>query len=158
MNLKLDQTDCLILQTLQANAKITNIQLAEHVGLSAASTLERVRKLENQGFIQSYHAKIDKAKLSLQAHLWLQVRLHSLTAANLAMFKEEITHLPDVVACYQIMGEADFLVQIVAKNILAYQDILINQLSSITAIKRIKTYVCLETIKESGLPIKPVLE
>src|SRR5690606_19535029 len=113
MNIKLDQTDLLLLQNLQANAKITNLQLAEHVGLSPASTLERVRKLENQGFIQSYHAKLDKAKLNLQAHLWLQIRLHSLTSANIMSFKEAINNLPQVVSCYQVMGDTDFLVQIV---------------------------------------------
>jgi Lrp/AsnC family leucine-responsive transcriptional regulator len=156
MNPKLDQTDCLILQTLQANAKMTNIQLAEQVGLSAASTLERVRKLENQGFIQSYHAKIDKSKLSLQAHLWLQVRLYSLTPANISLFKEAIAKLPAVVACYQVMGDADFLLQIVAKDMAACQEMLTHQLSSITAIKRIKTYMCLDTIKESGISINPI--
>jgi Lrp/AsnC family leucine-responsive transcriptional regulator len=158
MNLKLDQIDCLILQNLQANAKITNIQLAEHIGLSTASTLERVRKLENQGFIQSYHAKINQSKLSLKVQLWLQVRLHSLIPANIALFKDAITKLPAVVACYQVMGDADFLLQIVAKDMAACQAILTHQLSSITAIKHIKTYMCLETIKESGIPIELILE
>jgi Lrp/AsnC family leucine-responsive transcriptional regulator len=156
MHIKLDQTDLLLLQTLQANAKVTNLQLAEYAGLSPASTLERVRKLEKQGFIQSYHAKLDNFKLNLQLHLWLQIRLHSLTTADVKLFKEAIAHLPEVISCYQVIGNADFLLQVVASNMAAYQALLTQQLSNISGIREIETYMCLETMKETGLPINHI--
>jgi Lrp/AsnC family leucine-responsive transcriptional regulator len=150
MNGKLDQTDLLLLHALQGNAKLTNLQLSEYVGLSPASTLERVRKLENQGFIQSYHAKLNKHKLDLQGHFWLQIRLHSLTTENITMLKEALDNLPQVISCYQIMGDTDFLAQIVTTNLAAYRIFLSQELSKISVIKYIKTYLCLDTIKEGG--------
>lgn len=155
MNGKLDQTDLLILHALQANAKLTNVQLSEYVGLSPASTLERVKKLEIQGFIQSYHAKLNSQKLNLQAHLWLQIQLHSLTTENIVMLKNALDKLPQVVSCYQIMGDTDFLVQIVTTSIAEYRNLLTQALSNISAIKYIKTYVCLDTLKEGGIFIHP---
>jgi len=154
MTTKLDQIDYQILQTLQANAKVSNLQLAEQIGLSPASTLERVKKLENQGIITSYHAKLDPSKLSLTAHLWLQIRLHSLSATHIAMLEEAIEKLPAVIACYQVLGDADFLVQVITKDIAAYQDIVTHYLSPITAIKHMQTYVVCKPYKARGLPIE----
>lgn len=155
MSIKLDKTDCAILRTLQANAKITNAQLAEDIGLSPASTLERVKKLENQGVIKSYHARLDHHKLSLKASLWLQIRLRSLTPENIAGFIEAIGHLPEVVECYQVVGNADFFVKVIATDISTYQDILVHKLSSITTIKRIKSFLISATLKETEVPITP---
>ena len=157
MNSKLDQTDCQILQILQDHAKITNIQLAERIALSPASTLERVKKLENQGIIKSYHAKLDPTQLSLTTTLWLHVWLHSLTTTNIAIFQEAIKNIPAIIACHQVMGDADFLAQVITSDLAAYQNILINQLSPISAIKRIKTHMHVATLKESGMPITSVL-
>ena len=158
MSTKLDKTDCVILRTLQANAKITNVQLAEDIGLSPASTLERVKKLENQGVIKSYHARLDHHKLSLKASLWLQIRLRSLTSENIAGFKEAIAHLPEVVESYQVVGNADFFVKVIATDISTYQDILVHKLSSITTIKRIKSFLISATLKEAGVPVTPLFD
>lgn len=153
MPTKLDKTDYILLRILQDNAKITNAQLAEDIGLSPASTLERVKKLENQGFIRSYHARLDQHKLSLKTSLWLQIRLCSLTLENIVRFKEAVVHLPEVVECYQIVGNADFFVKVITTDVNAYQDILAHKLSSITTIKRIKPFLISATLKEAGVPV-----
>lgn len=149
----IDQLDYKILTILQADGKITNVHLAEKIGLSPASTLERVRKLELQGFIKSYHAHLDPHKLSLQVNIWLQVRLHNLTQANIKLFQQVIDKLPEVVRCYQVIGEADFLVNILTTDMAAYQDLLINKISNIAPIQSIRTMTVLSTLKESGLPV-----
>lgn len=149
----IDQLDYKILTILQADGKITNVQLAEKIGLSPASTLERVRKLEVQGFIKSYHAQLDPHKLSLQINIWLQVCLNNLTQENIKIFQQAIDKLPEVICCYQVIGDADFLLNILTTDMAAYQDLLINKLSNIAPIQSIRTMTVLSTHKESGIPI-----
>jgi DNA-binding Lrp family transcriptional regulator len=153
MTLPIDQLDYKILTILQANGNTTNVQLAEKIGLSPASTLARVKKLEIQGFIKSYHARLDPHKLSLQINIWLQICLNRLTKENIKIFQQAIDKLPEVVCCYQVMGDADFLLNIRTTDMIAYQDLLINKLSNIASIQSIRTMTVLCTHKESGIPI-----
>lgn len=148
-----DNIDLIILQKLQANAKITNAQLAQDISLSPASTLERVRKLENQAIIKSYYAKLDPQQLSLRATLWLQVRLYALTLEHVATFQQAIANLLEVVECYQVIGNADFFVKVITIDIAAFQTKTMPKLGAITAIKRIKPFLISATLKETGLPI-----
>lgn len=149
----IDQLDYKILSILQADAKITNVQLAEKIGLSPASTLERVRKLEVQGFIKDYQAQLDPHKLALQVNIWLQIRLHHLTKENIKIFQQAIRKLPEIICCYQVIGDADFLVNILTIDMAAYQNLLINKLSSIVPIQSIRTMIVLSTDKKIGIPL-----
>lgn len=149
----MDQLDYKILTILQADGKITNVQLAEKIGLSPASTLERVRKLEIQGLIKSYHAHLDPQKLSLHVNIWLRVYLNNLTQESIKLFQQAIDKLPEVVCCYQVIGDADFLLNVLTTDMTAYQELLMNKLSSINSIKSIRTMMVLSTYKESGIPL-----
>eukprot|EP01132_Coremiostelium_polycephalum_P000050 gene50-71_t len=151
---KIDRIDSNILQIIQNNAKITNLQLAETIGLSPASTLERVRRLETQGIIISYHAQLDRQKLGLGIHLTLQISLHSLAHENVAAFKQAIDALPEIVECHQVVGEADFFLHIITTNLMSYQALLSNHLSRLPGLKSIKTFTVLSTLKSKGLPIQ----
>jgi Lrp/AsnC family leucine-responsive transcriptional regulator len=153
MSPHIDQVDYKILTILQADGKITNVQLAEKIGLAPASTLERVRKLEMQGFIKSYYAQLDPHKLSLYVNIWLQVCLNNLTKEHIKIFQQAIDKLPEVVCCYQVIGDADFLLNVLTTDMAAYQDLLINKLSNISPIKSIRTMSVLATCKESGIPL-----
>ena len=152
--IQLDRTDRAILEQLQAQAKVTNAQLSQDVGLSPASTLERVRKLENRGIIQSYHAKLAPAKLALHTCLFVQITLKPLDGPNIADFQEVIAGIPEVVACYQGVGDADFLLKVVTTDMAAYQQLVVHQLSKVKAIQHMKPFVMTATIKETGIPIK----
>ena len=149
--LPLDQTDRAILNHLQTHAKLTNAQLAQYVGLSPASTLERVRKLESRGIIKNYQAQLDPKKLALHTCVLGQIKLQPLTAASVAAFQETIAHIPEVVACYQVVGDADFLIKVVATDIAAYQQLVMHRLSEVQGIQHIKTLVITATIKETGI-------
>lgn len=153
---KLDKIDYNILSNIQNNAKITNLQLSETIGLSPASTLERVKRLEMQGVIKSYHAQLDRYKLAVHFNLWLQICLHNLSQETIKNFKQAIDQLPEVIACYQVIGDVDFLLSILTTDMVAYQNILVNKLSEISSIKSIKTMTVLSTIKETGIPIIPL--
>jgi Lrp/AsnC family transcriptional regulator, leucine-responsive regulatory protein len=125
---QLDQIDRDILDHLQTHAKLTNAQLAQYIGLSPASTLERVRKLERQDLIKGYHAKLDPKKLSLHTCVMLQINLQPLTTESIAAFREAIKRIPEVVECHQVIGDADFLAKVVTTDIAAYQHLVIHRL------------------------------
>jgi Lrp/AsnC family transcriptional regulator, leucine-responsive regulatory protein len=150
---QLDQIDRGILDRLQAQAKLTNAQLAQHVDLSPASTLERVRKLERQGIIRSYHAKLDPTKLALYTCVIIQIKLQHLTAESVAAFRTAMVLIPEVVACYQVVGDADFLVKVITTDLAAYQYLVMNRLSAVQSIQYMKSFVITATVKEGGIPV-----
>lgn len=151
--LSVDRIDHAILAYLQEHAKHTNAQLAQHIGLSPASTLERVKKLERQGIIKSYRAIIDPHKLDLPTCVFLQIKLQSLTNVHVTAFQTGVARIPAVVACYQVVGDADFFIKVITKDIATYQHLVTYQLSTITSIQSIKAFVTTTTIKDTGVPI-----
>lgn len=150
---QLDQIDRDILDHLQTHAKLTNAQLAQYIGLSPASTLERVRKLERQDFIKGYHAKLDPKKLSLYTCVMLQINLQPLTTESIADFREAIKCIPEVVECHQVIGDADFLAKVITTDIAAYQHLVIHRLREMRSIQHIKSFVVTATVKEAGIPV-----
>lgn len=150
---QLDKIDRDILDHLQAHAKLTNAQLAQYVNLAPASTLERVRKLERQGIIKGYHAKLDPEKLALHTCVMLQIDLQPLTTENIAAFREAIERIPEVVECHQVIGHVDFLAKVITTDTAAYQRLVIHRISEIRNIRRIKSFVITATIKEAGMPV-----
>ena len=150
---QLDQIDRAILDYLQAQAKLTNAKLAQYVGLSPASTLERVRKLEQQGIIKSYHAQLNPEKLALYTCVIMQVKLQRLTTRSVAAFRATITHIPEIVACHHVVGDADFLVKAITTDIAAYQHLVMYRLSEIEEIQHIKSFFVTATVKETGISV-----
>src|SRR5690554_3798526 len=106
---KLDNIDLHILKILQENSKITNLELSKRIGLSPAPTLERVKKLETNDVISSYHAKVDPAALGLSIRTFVLIDLAWKQPNAHERFIEEINEIPEVVECYLITGEADIL-------------------------------------------------
>jgi len=147
--IKLDQIDKLILEKLQANAKITNSQLAIEIGLSPAPTLERVRKLENAGFIKSYHALMDTDKIGLGVSVYILVSLSSHKKSQIMSFVDKINSIPQVVECHHITGSGDFLLKVLAKDITSYQELILDKLVDIDEIGNMQSMVVLSTYKDS---------
>lgn len=154
---QLDRTDRDILNYLQKQAKLTNAQLAQNVGLSPASTLERVRKLERQGIIKSYHAQLDPKKLALETCVMMQITLRRLTTNSVKDFIESMERIPEVTACHQVVGDADFLVKVITTNIAAYQHLVMHRFGALQDIQCIKAFVITATLKEAGVPVKNIL-
>ena len=152
---KLDKTDLKILHILQENSKITNLDLSKKIGLSPAPTLERVKKLENTEIIQSYHAKVNQQAIGLNVKTFVQVSLAWQKDNALNNFMAKVQEIDEIVECYIITGEADFLMKIVCKDIPTYEQLLFKTLSQIEEIERLKTLMTLSTIKDSYvLPFK----
>ena len=147
--IKLDPIDKEILEKLQANAKITNSQLALEIGLSPAPTLERVRKLENAGLIKSYHAKVDTEKLGLGVGIFIQVSLSSHKKNQIRAFVDKINNIPEVIECHHITGAGDFLLKVITKDIASYQELILEKLVDIEEIGNMQSMVILSTFKDS---------
>jgi Lrp/AsnC family leucine-responsive transcriptional regulator len=151
MNQKLDNIDLKILKLLQQNSKITNLDLSKKIGLSPAPTLERVKKLENSGIIESYHAQIAPAAMGLSVKTFVLVSLAWQKPNALDNFISKVNQIDEIVECYIITGEADFLMKLVCKDIPTYEQLLFKTLSKIEEIERLKTLMTFSTVKESKI-------
>jgi DNA-binding Lrp family transcriptional regulator len=149
MKIKLDVTDRKILELLQANSNITNAQLALEIGLSPAPTLERVKKLENQGVIKSYHALVDMDSVGLGVSTFVTVSLKGHNKENINKFIKEIKDIPEVIECHHVTGQSDFILKMVATDIPNYQNIMLEKLSNIEVVDNMQTTIILSTFKNS---------
>lgn len=155
MSEKLDKIDLKILKILQKNSKITNLDLSKKIGLSPAPTLERVKKLEQNEVIQSYHAQVNPQSIGLNVKTFVLVSLAWQKERALEHFLEKINEIEEITECYIITGEADFLIKIICKDIPTYEQLLFKTLSQIEEIERLKTLMTLSTVKDSKvLPYK----
>jgi len=149
MKIKLDQTDRKILEILQTNSNITNAQLAIEIGLSPAPTLERVKKLENSGIIKSYHAVLDMASIGLGVSTFVTVSLKGHNKENIAKFMDAIKEIEEVVECHHVTGQADFILKIVAADIPAYQNLMLEKMTTIEVVDNMQSTIILSTFKDS---------
>ena len=148
MSDKLDKIDLKILQILQDNSKITNLDLSKKIGLSPAPTLERVKKLEQSGVIESYHAQVSPQAIGLNVKTFVLVSLAWQKENALNQFLDKIKEIEEINECYIITGEADFLIKIICKDIPTYEQLLFKTLSQIEEIERLKTLMTLSTVKD----------
>lgn len=148
---KLDKVDLKILKILQENSKITNLDLSKRVGLSPAPTLERVKKLENNDVVMAYQAKVNPTALGLNVQTFVLVDLAWQEEDALENFINKLHNIEEVVECYIITGEADFLLKIICKDIPTYEKILFKTLSQIDEIERLKTLMTLSNVKQNNI-------
>ena len=144
---KLDKIDAKILELLQTNSKITNLELSKKIGLSPAPTLERVKKLESIGVIESYHAKVSPQKVNLTISTFVLVNISWVKPKALESFIEKIQLIDEVTECYVITGDADVLLKVVCKDIQSYELLLFKKLSQIEEVERLKTLMNLSNVK-----------
>lgn len=147
--LKLDEIDKRILVILQKNAKITNAQLSQDIGLSPAPTLERVKKLEQSGLIKSYHAELDTEMLGLGVQMFVQVMLKGHNKQNIDMFMDAIRDIPEVIECHHVTGNSDLILKIISRDIGSYQKFMLENISEIEVVDNLQSMVILSTLKDS---------
>ncbi|MEM6361868.1 MAG: Lrp/AsnC family transcriptional regulator [Bacteroidota bacterium] len=145
----LDSTDRKILDILQSNAKITNAQLAQEIGLSPAPTLERVKKLENAGVIKSYHAKLDTEVVGLGVNTFVMVSLKGHNKENIEKFIQSIDRIEEIIECHHVTGSSDFILKIISEDISSYQKLMLERVSNIDVVDNMQSMVILSTFKDS---------
>lgn len=146
-----DKTDLQILKKLQQNGRITNLQLSSEIGLSPAPTLERVRRLENQGFIKNYHARIDEEKLGLGIKTFIQIQLDFHQGDTIQAFVEEVKGIDEITECHHVTGGCDFLLKVYVKDIKAYEKLIMEKITKIRMVKTFQTMMILSTSKDDAV-------
>lgn len=145
--IKIDTINKKILEILQQNATITNTELSNLVGLSPATTLERVRKLEKAGIINKYVAIIDYEKLDRNITAFVEIFIKDHSSTAIQEFTREIKKIPEVLECYYITGDKDFLLKVITTDIKSYRKFAMEKLAGIPNIGRINTMFVLSTEK-----------
>ncbi len=155
---KLDPIDRQILAELQADGRMTNVELASRVGISAPPCLRRVRALEEAGFIRGYHAVIDARELGFEVSVFAMVRLNSQAESDLAAFEDRCRAWPLVRECHMLNGEIDFILKCVAPDLSTFQRFLTGELLKAENVSNVKTSLVIRDAKdEPGVPFE-VLE
>jgi len=154
----LDKTEIKILKLLQDDARITNQVLAEKTGMSASPCWRKVRRLEEEEVIQGYRAVLNRKKIGLGVMVFVRVSIDSHSEAEARKFEEEVTALEEVVACYSIGGDADFLLQVVAQDLDSYADFAMSVIRRLPGIKEMQSMFVLKEIKPlASLPVKKLI-
>lgn len=143
----LDRTDRRILMVLQSDGRISNVDLAKKVALSPTPCLERVKRLEREGYITGYVALADPAKLNANTLAFIQVSLTSTSTEDLRDFAGRMRSLPEVESCHMVAGGFDYLIKIRCADMQDYQRFLGEQLAAIPLISTTHTYVVIEEVK-----------
>ena len=153
--MKLDKTDYLILHHIQNNARISNIDLAEAVGLSPSPCLRRVRALESAGVIRRYAGIVDPGAVGLPISIFVNVSLERQERSGLEEFEQRIRSYPEVMECYLMTGDYDYLLRVVARDLNSLQTFITDRLAPIPGVANMRSSVALKQVKyKTALPIR----
>ena len=152
---RLDDIDRMILAELQADGRMTNVELARRVGISAPPCLRRVRTLEEQGYIKGYHADVDARELGFEVQVFASVGLVSQAEADLSAFEARCRAWPLVRECHMLNGEVDFILKCVAPDLSTFQSFLTGELTAAENVASVKTSLVIRGAKdEPGVPFE----
>jgi Lrp/AsnC family transcriptional regulator, leucine-responsive regulatory protein len=150
----LDAIDWRILALLQRDATLSNVELAREVGLSPSPCLARVRALEESGYISQYVTLLDPLKVGLKVSVFIQVALEKQIESALEVFENAIRSRPEVMECYLMTGEADYLLRVVVPDLQALEHFILNFLSRVPGVGNIKSSFALKQVKyQTALPV-----
>jgi len=149
----LDETDLNILRELQADGRITNVELARRVGMSPPPCLRRVRALEERGAIQGYRALLDAGALGFEVVCFAMVNLASQAEGDLRAFTDRVRSWPPVRECWTLSGDIDFILRCVARDMGQFQAV-VAELTALPNVRNVRTAIALDLVKdEAGVPL-----
>jgi Lrp/AsnC family transcriptional regulator, leucine-responsive regulatory protein len=150
----MDAKDLKILEALQKNARMSNVDLARAAGLSPSPCLARVRSLEERGLIERYVAILDPKKLGLTVSVLVQVTLERQIESALGVFEKAVRERPEVMECYLMTGDADYLLRVVVPDVPAFERFILDFLSRVPGVGNIKSSFALKQVKyQTALPL-----
>ncbi len=156
-NFKLDPIDRKILAELQADGRMTNVELSRRVGISAPPCLRRVRTLEENGFIRGYHAEVNARELGFEVQVFAMVSLTSQAESALSAFEGRARAWPLVRECHMLNGEIDFILKCVAPDLSTFQSFLTEELTAADNVASVKTSLVIRNAKdEPGVPFEVI--
>ena len=153
--MQLDRFDHLILDVLQKDGRVSNVQLAQAVNLSESACLRRVRALEDDGFIDRYAALLNQTKAGLSGNVFVHIGLHREEQSELAAFEAAVRDIPEVMECYLMTGEFDYLLRVVVTDMADFERIHKDELTRLPGVARVNSSVAIRTVlKKTELPLR----
>ncbi len=153
----IDRYDLKLLTTLQRNGHATNAELGETAGLSASQASRRVQRLQEAGVITGYTALLDPAALGLGVTAYAQILLERRDKSRPQDFEKQVAALPEVLECFAVTGEADYVLRIVAQDLAAFSDVMMKKLLTLPGVAQVKTSIALSRVKETHeLPLSHI--
>jgi Lrp/AsnC family transcriptional regulator, leucine-responsive regulatory protein len=153
-NSELDAIDRRIITALQADGRLTNVELAERVGLSPSPCLRRVKRLEHDGYIEAYRAVLRRSRVGLGLTVFVGVKIEGHANDRAEAFQQAIVAMPEIVACHLVAGEVDYLLEVVVPDLERYQGFLVGKLLTLAIIREVRSNIAIETLKATGpLPL-----
>ncbi len=151
---ELDVFDRRIIAALQADGRLTNVDLSERIGLSPSPCLRRVKRLEWEGYIGGYRAVLHRERIGLGITVFLGVKIEAHADDRAIEFEEAVAAMPEVVACHMISGEVDYLLEVVVPDLERYQRFLVGKLLGLSIVKEVRSNIAIQTLKAaSPLPL-----
>ena len=151
---RLDQIDMLILEHLQQNARISNVDLARAVHLTPSPCFNRVRALEQSGVIRQHVTLLDSKRLGLRLNVFIQVSLEKQREESLARFQDTIAQRPEVMECYLMTGDSDYLLRVLVRDIDDLERFILNSLTKIPGISNIRSSIALKQVRyKTAVPL-----
>lgn len=151
-NSRLDAIDCRIIAELQADGRLSNVELAGKVGLSPSPCLRRLKRLEREGYIEGYRAALRRDRVGLGFSVFVGVKIDGHANGPALAFEEAVVRLPEVVACHLVSGEADYFLEVVVPDLAEYQHFLVTKLLVMPNVREIRSNIAIQTLK-AGAPL-----
>ncbi len=148
----LDAIDRRIVTELQTNARLSNVELAEKIGLSPSPCLRRVKRLEREGYIEGYRASLGRGRVGLGFSVFVGVKINGHANEEALRFQEEVIAMPEVVACHLVSGEADYFLEVVVPELEDYQRFLVGKLLNLPIVREVRSNIAIQTLK-AGSPL-----
>jgi len=148
----LDEFDRQIIAALQEDGRLSNVHLAERIGLSPSPCLRRVKRLESEGYINAYRAVLNRSQTGLGFAAFIGVKIDSHADDRAVAFEEAVVSMPEVIACHMISGEADYLLEVVVPDLEHYKSFLVGKLLEIQIIREVRSNIAIHTLK-AGAPL-----
>jgi Lrp/AsnC family leucine-responsive transcriptional regulator len=151
----LDRYDRIILKTLQENGRASNVELSDKANLSAPQCYRRVRRMETEGIIRGYMAQVDPSSIGMGVMAFVNISLDREQAKQVRMVEKAIRQFPEILECYTISGDFDYLLKVVATDLKSLSAFLTDRLMQVPGVSGVRSMVCLEEIKQaSPLPLE----
>lgn len=150
MKNELDSTDIKILELLQENSKMSAKQIGQQLHLSQTPIFERIKKLEREGYIKNYMAVLNERKLGLKQTVFIGITLKGHTRSYLEKFLIKVSDFPEVLECYQVAGNYDFILKVILEDIEAYQAFVETKLSLISELNTVNSYIAIKKGKQTN--------
>jgi Lrp/AsnC family transcriptional regulator, leucine-responsive regulatory protein len=148
----LDAIDRRIIAELQADARLSNVDLADRVGLSPSPCLRRVKRLEREGYIEGYRAALRRERIGLGFSVFVAVKIDDHANERALKFEKSINAMPEVIACHLVSGDADYFLEVVVPDLEHYRRFLVGKLLNLPIVREVRSNIAIQTLK-AGAPL-----